>query len=490
MPSTLRLRLNGGTFELEPQASLPPAATGPHTVLVQWPGKPPLLADAQAGEVVLTFPDSRQVFPVRFAAMPAEARLTFPRGDMSSRFLQEHFHQLVGLVCAVIGSEDDQDFLWVQRASESTVWVLGLTWDHGRWEGLVVERPRPALGALDTGFYYEAGHRSATAADMAAQRLFDALTAVLRLPTDFPFLTTTGVSGSRSRLLIVKVDPAELWFLCFPMDYFCARPGFGGFSDHRAVQWILTAARTFIQHRCLRLQIQDELRSAALLLQHGVIVLNSYPNYDRMTQGGLALLRDTVLPLLEDVRLSDGSYSLRWDANPDMDAILDAWSARGDREVRYFFANFHTEDGVWCRGGDAPTPLVLPPGFESAQPLRRIRLMRLFHCASIAKVEAHRICPSVAPRLAQAGAWLVEGYVGDEYATDYFASLLRLMFDPRGLRPVLIGKYLEHTIRQMSRGVLVPPFEELEKRAAEFCQACACRPAFGEASDQYSGDRP
>ena len=374
------------------------------------------------------------------------------------RFVNSNLTHLVGLVLGALVNQDEEDFLWVGPKTDEKVWILGMVWDKQdeTWEGMLVEATRqPNLARdfwlLDT----EEGERYRRS---FARQLHNSLThrSGLGLPADFPiFSYKFACNDPHTRQLTIKVDPSELWFLLLPIDHFC-RYQYPGFSQYREVEWIITREKTFIQNTLERWSIHEGLRDVRNFLNHSVIVLNTYSHFYQeaaireSVEEGTNLVIE-ILSLLQNVQVEHEVTSIRWYLNPTRDEIIQELL---NHYTRYFFANFHAENGVWQTGEGRRASWLKEPiiqlecgwDFLKEGSLSHISLMRVFHCHSLIDPYVTGVHPSIVVLLLHAGARRVEGSVMEENYLDYLCSLLHLFSQPKGLNLVLMGKCLERGV--------------------------------------------
>ena len=169
---------------------------------------------------------------------------------------------------------------------------------------------------------------------------------------------------------------------------------------------------------------------------------------------GTNLIKD-ALSLLQDVNIDDEVFSLRWYINPTKDKI---YSELLNLNTRYFFADFHVKGEKWQTGvgktaswenitiSDNLEQFEVGIDFLEKESLSHIRLMRIFHCHSVAIANALHIRPTIVPKLLVAGALRVEGSIMEENYLDYLCSLINLFFHSQGLIPIIMGKCFEKGI--------------------------------------------
>jgi len=173
------------------------------------------------------------------------------------KFLSQNFQQFIGLIATLLITAGKEDFIWFEPSDYEKVWILGMIWNNNirQWEGILAERNR--IANLDRDFWSRniEGDRSYT--KQSARKLFNLLKDEegLELSDSFTFCSNRLISNQskHSRHLTIKVNPSELWFLLFPLDYFCRFDGYGCFSLYKEAEWVLTSQKSFIQNSCERL---------------------------------------------------------------------------------------------------------------------------------------------------------------------------------------------------------------------------------------------
>jgi hypothetical protein len=368
------------------------------------------------------------------------------------RFLETNFSQLIGLFVAARVCIGQEDFIWVEPSGEETVWFLGMQWDICKDKkigcGMLVERRRPHQVHLDVSFWF-IDKKDKQLEKKFANQLFALIRDEngLNLPGDFPFCRqlklTCGLPDPRQ--LTIKLHSSQLWFLLFPFEYFRMFVEYDSFCIYRGIEWVITDDKSYIQNLCEQEMIRSELNNLKNSLKYSVIILNTYQSFEKeediskKVKEGTSLVIE-ILDLLQNVNAGGEELSIRWYLNPTFDVVF---SELLNQNTRYFFANFHTEDGEW----------ITPEGersfghsfFEKKEKstLAHIRLMKLFHCDSVARIDSLQTRPSIVSLLIEAGALRVEGGIGGEDYIDYLCSLLFLFKQSRGLSFIIKVKCYE-----------------------------------------------
>jgi hypothetical protein len=270
------------------------------------------------------------------------------------------------------------------------------------------------------------------------------------------------------RMLTVKVNPDELWFLRFPLSVF-SQLRYGEWGAYKTVEWIVTN-RGFVQYGRERAQMHMEVTQAARLLADSVVVINTYHEHgdNELCQQGTRLCLE-LLARLQQVEFPSGPVSLRWYLNPTAEVLS---RLLADRQTVYFFADFEASSGVWELGDGprldwsdpcemtainapvlaAPTasPRQIFPLQYDASTLAHIRLMRVFHCNSVFDPFRASVGPrepadqhSLVRRLLEAGVQRVEGGMTEESLLDYQCALIELLSQSPQIKFVLRFKCLE-----------------------------------------------
>jgi hypothetical protein len=276
-------------------------------------------------------------------------------------------------------------------------------------------------------------------------------------------LQGTTTPGTSVDLLVVKVDPTELWFLRFPLGLYI-RFHLGEFATYARIQWIVTD-RTFTDNARNRLETAVLLEDTAALLRHTVVIVNIYrkhveePRFSAKVVATFRLL-DTLLSQLQDVRYEGEDLSLRWLVNPSTDLVR---SVLTSPDTRIVFAPFEAQSGSW----EVAEPIrSLSPSIEFSESngtryfnvrelvgqLRHIQLMRVFHCHSAFDPFEANMSPrepgdssSIVRELLDAGARLVEGGLSEETFFSFAASVIQFVFGS-GLAAVIESRVAEGSL--------------------------------------------
>ena len=366
-------------------------------------------------------------------------------------FLNSHFLNVIGLLATFIVESEGENILWIEPFGSELVWVMGILSDSEYSKGMLVKRKIPELSPD----YFFSGIHNRHALAKVILKYFKSW-----LGTDFPFCSD--FSDSRRYYFTVKVNPETTWFLLFPLSHFCQFK-YGYFKYCKEPEWIVTN-RSFIQNTCDRIQLQNELCNIENILQHSVIILNTYSHWEtkvvEKAQKGIDLIRE-VFSFFKDIYFqSDNPISLRWYINPTSNEILNELV---NQEVRYFFADFHVNNGTWQIGEGQKfswlsTSMVDQQYSDQKREIELFnlnrkwdlshkRLMRVFHCESVFDVYINGSEPADAHSIVRlflnCGAQRVEGGMTTESFFDYLCSLFDLLCRDKGLGPLLVGKCLE-----------------------------------------------
>jgi len=258
--------------------------------------------------------------------------------------------------------------------------------------------------------------------------------------------------GYTKHRLLVKVDPGELWFLRLPLGMYCHFE-LGQFCNYGAVQWIVSD-RTVSQVVSVSQSTETALNNVSDFLAGAHVLLNTYEfhlNRFPELRESTDLLLDVMKAFL-DVQIGSGRYSLKWTLNPDA-SLLE--SILLSPETRFVFANFESDGGVWELGDGrhecwnsgtqgCPHPALTPQEKLSLGHLQgrleHIRLLRVFHCNSIANPFSPNqpaAAGTLARQLLLTGAWFVEGSITKERYVDHICTLLAVLLGRRDLRAIL-----------------------------------------------------
>lgn len=252
--------------------------------------------------------------------------------------------------------------------------------------------------------------------------------------------------------LVVKVDPSELWFLRFPLGMYC-RLELGQFRRYEAVQWIVSD-RTVSQVVSVSRATEAALDNVRDFLAGAYVIVNTYNAHLK----AFPYLREYTGFLLEvmqafrEVQIASSRYSLRWSLNPDESLLR---SILLSPETCFVFTNFESDGGNWELGDgehdcwnrgttgcphkrSAPQRIFLIDDLEGR--LGHIRLLRAFHCNSIANPYSSAepaADETLARKLLLTGAWFVEGSATKERYVDHICTLLALLLGRADLRAIL-----------------------------------------------------
>lgn len=474
----IQCRIDKDTFELKPETTVPTRLPESFVISVVFQSCSEISQMKDFKKVVYDI--QQKELEVWIDSVSGKIYIKMEKTKDWQRFLNQNFQQFVGLIVVSLITEGKEDFIWVEPSDNEKVWILGMVWNNNirQWEGMLAERNR--IANLDRDFWTNNTKGDISYTKQCARRLFNLLKDEegLELSDSFPFCSDGLIStqSKHSRRLTIKVNPSELWFLLFPVDYFCRFDGYGSFQLYKEVEWILTPKKSFIQNSRERLLIQNELQNVKNFLKHSVVILNTYPHFENDPSlkekccRGTNLVKDT-LSLLQDVDIDGEVLSLRWYLNPTKDKI---YSELLNPNTRYFFADFHVKDGKWQTGvgkiaswenttiSENLEQFEVEINFLEKESLSHIRLMRTFHCYSVAIADALNIHPTIAPKLLSIGALRVEGSIMEENYLDYLCSLINLFFHSQGLRPIIMGKCFEKGI----------DFNSILKETNSFLESC------------------
>jgi hypothetical protein len=240
--------------------------------------------------------------------------------------------------------------------------------------------------------------------------------------------------GAGERILLVKVDEWQSWFLRVPLTLFVRR-SLSGLDSYESLSWIVTD-RTFadvIQNRSDLIALFED---AEALIRGTVVAINTYPhlrlNADAELVATGTLTAETILGQLQNVPFPDGKVSLRWLKNPSRDEVTEALL---NTETKVFVANLETGSGEWELG---ESPARSEEEYFDLAPLQNrlshIKLMRVFHCNSIfsrfgaattGMKPADR--STVVRQLLLTGAQFVEGATMQEPYLEFLAFLFQFL---------------------------------------------------------------
>lgn len=464
----IQYRIDEDTFELKPKTNAPTRLPESFIVSVVFPPYSEISQMKDFKKVVYDI--QQKELEVWIDSAHGKIYIKIEETKDWQRFLNQNFQQFILLIAVLLITGGKEDFIWVEPSDNEKVWILGMVWNNNirQWEGILVERNR--IADLDRDFWRRNTEGNRNYTKQFARKLFNLLKDEegLALSDSFTFCSDRLIStqSKHSRRLTIKVNPSELWFLLFPIDHFCRFDGYGCFQLYKEVEWILTLKKSFIQNIYERLQIQKELQNVEYFLKHSVIILNTYYSYWEK-RGGKTLVEkcevgtnlvSKIFNLLQNVEFNTGeSLSLRWYLNPTKDEIQKELL---EQNTWYLFANFHVDENRKWQIEEGKSEFEID--FLKKGALSHIRIMRIFHCKSVAIADALNIRPTIAPKLLAAGALKVEGSISDEDYLDHLRSLLYLSCHSQGLNPILMGKCLEEGI----------DFNNTMKEVNDFLKSC------------------
>jgi len=460
-----RYILQPGTFEIQLETGSPIGLDNPFGVSVRLPGERAILTKDDTNEISFRVQgNDKQNYQVVFDS--CEIHIKTEKSNDWQRFVESNLLQVVGLLSVVWICKGREDFIWIEPGEDNKIWLFGIQWNVDRdvGEAFLVERPKPTQSDWDIEFWLLKTSVGPKRQKSAADKLFNLLKTKdgLNLPSASPFFKSVNSSDQpKNRQLTIKLHSSQLWFLLLPFDYFKIVPGYGSFNRYKEVEWIISDEKSVLQNYCERLTIQMELQRVRNFFKCSVIILNIYKHFKEKKQVSKKVKKGTklvckIINILQNIKFGDEVLSIRWHLNPTMDVI---GSELLNHETKYFFANFHTEKGDWqsSTGEGAVQSLQLKKGV-----LAHIRLMRVFHCDSVIRVDATRVYPAIVSSLLGAGALRVEGGIGKEDCLDYICSLLYLFWDLPGLKMLLEGKCFEEGIE----------VERLKRKIDKFLNSC------------------
>ena len=386
--------------------------------------------------------------------------------DDCTQFLRENLLDFIGLITAAIMSNGHEEFLWVEKKSDEFVWILGLICNDNYWSGKLLECPKVIINydhQSKLKLLYE--QKKVKLIFSAAKRLYERLVDKNGCNV-FNSIFVYNKENITSRKLTVKVNITELWFLFFPLDFFCEKKEFSRFVIYSEIEWLITKNKSFIQNTCQRIMISGEMLNAENFIKHSVIILNLYPHWFNDIDIGNKCLKGTwllqkVLFLLSDLNIRNENISLRWYINPSVNIITNELK---NSKTKYFFADFHTNNGIWQKGVEYPKKWE-----ENIEPLenndididfdfddlKHIRLLRIFHCNTVIDNQCE---PGIAIKLLNTGAFRVLGGITQTNYLDYCTSLIKILFSRGGLYPYLLLKCFEYGINYNDLNAMVDDF--------------------------------
>jgi hypothetical protein len=404
----------------------------------------------EEGKIEIQFRNERKCL-IHYESLRIEA-CAYESADWN-RFMDSYLVQLIDLVVAGALFSEEQDILWIEPGSAGKVWVLYLVQSGvDKWLGHLVEIARPKI--VDTSY----------ALLGTGQQSEDLKSAFADFNSWLPaqFFQRAELAPDK-RLLTIKVNPSELWFLRFPISAFCQLQ-YEGFESYWDVEWIVTD-KGFIQTTGERLRLREEISDPLTFFEHAIVVVNTYSEHQRVescTQATELVLE--ILSIFENLDFQTHSVSLRWYLNPsapELNLLL------LDNDTFYFFGDFEASNGLWqvgegqalaWHGANKPQPSrnSTESGSQYFWPeygnniLSHIRLMRVFHCNSIFdpfQVSLDERDPAdhhtIVRRFLDAGVQRVEGGMTAESYFDYLCSLIDMLCRPEQFKLTLKLKCLE-----------------------------------------------
>jgi len=392
-------------------------------------------------------------------------------------FLRSHLERFIDLVSMKIWfATEFEDALCVEVDSSDAVWILSLvTRDQQLVEGRLLRRPKPQTPSPS----------------FLLQGTGEQRQDVERLYADFrhwlgPGFSMRGAVSGTQKSLAIRVPHQALWFLRFPISLFC-HWGYDEFSRYKGVEWIVSG-KSFLQNASEHEIVRKELLDVIALIEHSVIVINTYQKHDSIPwRTGTDLLLE-ILSCFNKIEFQGRIISLKWYCNPTAQQVKELLL---DPDTVYFFADFEASGGSWVVGDGGYSSWESDPSSASVAQvhsiqnsacvfwagcqgrLRHIRLMRVFHCNSIFnafKAASNEQEPadkdSIAGTLLNLGAQRVEGGMNEESYYDYLCALLYLLCEAEHLRFIL-------KVKCMERGI---DFNGLWGRANDFLAFCGHDP--------------
>lgn len=369
-----------------------------------------------------------------------------------NRFMHSCLVQLIDLVVAGALFSEEQDILWIEPGSAGKVWVLYLVQSGvDKWLGHLVEIAPPKI--VDTSY-------ALLGTGQQSENLKSAF-ADFKSWLPGQFFQRVELAPDK-RLLTIKVNPSELWFLRFPISAFCQLQ-YEGFLSYWDVEWIVTD-KGFIQTTGERLRLREEISDPLTFFEHAIVVVNTYSEHQRIescTQATELVIE--ILSIFENLDFQTHSVSLRWYLNPSASELNQLLL---DDVTFYFFGDFEASNGLWQVGEgqtlgwhgankSQPSRNSTESGSQYFWPeygnniLSHIRLMRVYHCNSIfdpfqAFLERdpadHH---TIVRRFLDAGVQRVEGGMTAESYFDYLCSLIDMLCRPEQFKLILKLKCLE-----------------------------------------------
>jgi hypothetical protein len=355
------------------------------------------------------------------------------------------FQWLIDVLVSKIVTASTCTLMLVRSSGRGTVVLAQIEQrSEHEWEALMTEySPETGLTEISDSFMLSSGSEQ----ECAIRHSFIKYCSWVGQASDWK----SGCSAKKHRLL-VKVDPAELWFLRFPLGMYCHFE-LGQFCRYDAVQWIVSD-RTVSQVVSVSQLTETALSNVSEFLAGAYVIINTYEvhlnRFPDLRESTDFLL--DVMKAFRDIQISSRQYGLRWTLNPDesqLEAILLS------PETRFVFANFESDGGTWELGDGrhdcwnsgiqgCPHQSLKPQGKFSLDhlggKLEHIRLLRIFHCNSIANPFSSTQPATegtLARQLLLTGAWFVEGSVTKERYVDHLCTLLALLLGRKDLLAIL-----------------------------------------------------
>jgi hypothetical protein len=355
--------------------------------------------------------------------------------------------RLADAIASKIVGQDDADLLLVQRSQTGRVWICAIRGEASVWHADAIEVVRPRQVATDfalSGSFSDAGEQEAYLRQ--SHRHF--------LEVVSEWMSWVGITA-KPKLLRIKVDPREAWFLKFPLGLF-AQLKLDGFQHYSGCQWIVTD-RTICATVAGQRIAERDMADTSAFLRGAHIVINTYAAHERAGAAdflgkGFELALE-ILRQFHSISLNGETMSLRWTLNPPPDVLADILLSP---LTRFLFADFEAAGNVWHIGDGPhkcwqpcthPTRYTGEPRFQLVQfcdRLQHVVLMRIYHCNSIYDPHLRTVDPAgertLAGRLLATGATFIEGSLSAETAPDFICELLRLLLGRSDLQGILWAK--------------------------------------------------
>jgi hypothetical protein len=351
------------------------------------------------------------------------------------RFGESGTADFCDLLSAVDGGNVEP--LLVTGSRAGFVWVAcAVRTEQDEWEGMLAE----CAGSKDIDTRY--GLRMEQDEQQVYLRdLFSSFSSWL--PERFPL---RNVSHSNA-VLVIRVNPDELWFLRLPLSVYACSDGYS-LRQYRSVEYIVTG-KSFAQYLRERSEINTALSDTRTLLRNVVIIINTYDlqqQVERAARGTEVLVE--ALQLFRNVTINREKLSLRWYLNPSHETIS---AILNDKTVAFLFADFESGDGRWEIGkgprqswdGKAQSTEISEQqsffDFDGRPfDLSHVQLMRVYHCNAAyrpADAIADQRNPadgrSIVHQILVAGARRVEGGFTRESYFDFLESVIGLLLSPQ-----------------------------------------------------------